>query len=139
MRMIVNALITKGKLGVLAVALLFALPGAGQQLTNGKLALSVSAEQGTYQVAMPHGESIVTSRVAAEVDGHWLRSNDYPHRDASPSQYSDALGTGHQVTVTCSGLAGQPDLIYVVQLYDQNPYGTLHVRVRNTTGKQITV
>jgi alpha-galactosidase len=139
MRMIVNALITKGKLGVLAVALLFALPGAGQQLTNGKLALSVSAEQGTYQVAMPHGESIVTSRVAAEVDGHWLRSNDYPHRDASPSQFSDALGTGHQVTVTCSGLAGQPDLIYVVQLYDQNPYGTLQVRVRNTTGKQITV
>ena len=139
MRMIVNAFITKGKLGVLAVALLFALPGSGQQLTNDRLSLSVQAQQGTYHVAMANGQSIFTSRVAAEVDSHWLRSNDYPHCDASPSQFSDALGTGHQVTVSCSGLAGQPDLIYVLQLYDQNPYGALQVRVHNATGKQITV
>jgi hypothetical protein len=29
--------------------------------------------------------------------------------------------------------------MYVVQLYDQNPYGTLQVTVRNTTGNEVTV
>jgi len=134
-----DALVSERKVLLLAVMLLFALPGAGQQLTTDKLSLSVSAEHGTYQIAMPHGESILTSRVAAQIDHRWLRSSDYSRCHSTPSQFSDALGAGHQVTVTCSGLPGQPDLIYVVQLYDQNPYGALQVRVRNTTGKQITL
>jgi len=133
-----DAFITKG-VAVLAVVFMIALPAAGQQLTNDKLSVSVEAQEGSYHVALAHGESIFTSRMAAEVDGHWLRSNDYPHCDASSSQFSDALGTGRQVTTTCSGLAGQADLIYVVQLYDQAAYGALQVRLRNTTGKQITV
>jgi alpha-galactosidase len=57
----------------------------------------------------------------------------------SESPFSDALGSGRQLTVTCSGLRGSPDLIYVLQLYTQNPYGTIQVRIRNGTGKATSV
>ncbi|MCF7643601.1 melibiase, partial [Acinetobacter johnsonii] len=55
------------------------------------------------------------------------------------SAFHDALGSGKQITLTCSGLAGQPDLIFVAQMYEQKPYGALQVRVRNTSGKEVTV
>ena len=58
---------------------------------------------------------------------------------ASESTFNDELGSGRQVTVTCSGLDGKPELVYVLQLYDQRPYGTVQVQVRNTTGKEVTV
>ena len=57
----------------------------------------------------------------------------------SESTFSDGLGSGRQVTVTCSGLEGKPDLVYIVQLYDQRPYGTVQVKVHNSTEKAITV
>ena len=73
------------------------------------------------------------------VDHTWLRSGSYPSHSVSESPFSDALGSGRQLTVTCSGLSGSPDLIYVLQLYTQNPYGTIQVRVRNGTGKATSV
>jgi hypothetical protein len=57
----------------------------------------------------------------------------------SESTFSDELGSGRAMTVTNSGLQGKADLIYVVQLYDQSPYGTLQATVRNSTGKEVTV
>ena len=61
-------------------------------------------------------------------------------RIRSPSRHSATrLAPVRQLTVTCSGLSGSPDLIYVLQLYTQNPYGTIQVRVRNGTGKATSV
>jgi hypothetical protein len=129
----------KTRLAVIAGALTMALPCAGQQLANDKLSLTINVENGSYQLAVPGGAAIVNARVGAEVDHRWLRSSDYPRRVASQSQFHDALGSGREVTVTCSGLQGQPDLIYAVQVYEQNPYGTVQVRVHNITGKRISV
>ena len=75
---------------------------------------------------------------------HWSTTRgcvpgSYPSHSVSESPFSDALGSGRQLTVTCSGLRGSPDLIYVLQLYTQNPYGTIQVRVRNGTGKATSV
>jgi hypothetical protein len=77
--------------------------------------------------------------VAAQVDHQWLRSSDYPRHQASESTFEDDLGPGREVTVTCSGLDGKPDLIYVLQLYKQRPYGTVQVKVQNSSGKEVTV
>jgi len=77
--------------------------------------------------------------VAAEVDHQWLRSSDYPRHQASESTFEDDLGSGRQATVTCSGLDGKPDLVYVLQLYKQHPYGTIQVKVHNSGGKEATV
>ena len=126
-------------LGIIAGTLMLALPCTAQQLTNSKLSLTVNAKDGSYQLALPGGQSVLKARVGAQIDHEWVRSSDYPQHQAGESAFSDALGAGRQVTVTCSGLEGKPDLVYMVQLYDQNPYGTIQVKVHNGTGKVVTV
>jgi|HubBroStandDraft_1064217.scaffolds.fasta_scaffold11707_2 alpha-galactosidase len=110
-----------------------------QQLTNDKLSLTVNAQAGSYQLAVRGGQPVFTSRVAAQVDHQWLRSTDYPRQQASESAFTDELGSGRAVTVTCTGLEGKPDLVFAVQLYSQRPYATIQVTVQNTTGKEATV
>ncbi len=126
-------------IAIIAAALMGITPCAAQQLTNDKLSLGVNAKEGTYQLAVRGGQPIFTSRVAAQVDHGWLRSTDYPRHQASESTFGDELGSGRAITVTNSGLPGKADLIYIVQLYDQNPYATLQVTVRNSTEKEVTV
>ena len=124
---------------VIAGTLMMAAPCAAQQLTNDKLSLTVKAQDGSYQLAVPGGRPILSSRVGAQVNHQWLRSSEYPHHDASESTFADELGPGHAVTVICTGLEGKADLVYVLRLYDQRPYATVQVIVRNTTGKEVTV
>jgi len=110
-----------------------------QQLTNDELSLTVNAQEGSYQLSLHDGQPVLRSRVAAEVGHQWLRSSDYPRRQAAESTFEDDLGPGHQITVTCSGLDGKPDLVYVLQLYKQRPYGTVEVKVQNNSGREVTV
>ena len=124
---------------IITGALIAAATCAAQQLKNDKLSLSVNTRDGSYQLSVPGGPPILTSRVAAQVNHLWLRSSEYPHRQASESTFSDEIGSGRAVTVTCGGLEGKADLIYVVQLYDQLSYATVQVKVRNSTGKRVTV
>jgi alpha-galactosidase len=123
----------------IAAALILAVPCAGQQLTNDELSLTVNSQAGSYQLSGRSGQRVFTSRVAAKVNQEWLRSTAYPHHQASESTFNDELGSGRAVNVVCSGLQGKADLVYVVQLYDQRPYATVQVTIRNTTGKKITV
>jgi hypothetical protein len=116
-----------------------ALPCVAQQLTNDELSLTVNAQEGSYQLSLHDGQPVLRSRVAAQVDHQWLRSSDYPRHQASESTFKDDLGPGREVTVTCSGLDGKPDLVYVLQLYKQRPYGTVQVKVQNSAGKEVTV
>ena len=110
-----------------------------QQLTNGSLVVTVNSKDGSYQFGPAGGQSALQASTSAMVDHTWLRPGSYPSHSASESPFSDALGSGRQLTVTYSGLSGSPDLIYVLQLYTQNPYGTIQVRVRNGTGKATSV
>jgi hypothetical protein len=132
-------LLCKVGAAIITGALPVALPGAAPQLTNDKLSLTVDAQAGSYQLRVRGGQPIFTSGVAAQVDHQWLRSSEYPHHQASESPFSDELGSGRAVTVTCTGLEGKADLVYVVQLYDQRPYATVQVTVRNMTGKVVAV
>jgi len=142
-------------LAVTAGMLMAALPCVAQQLTNDTLSVTVNAQEGSYQLsfqAKPQnnqqdsqhndqhtGQPVLKARVAAEIDHQWVRSSDYPRRQASDSSFEDDLGSGRQVTVTCSGLDGKPDLVYVLQLYKQRPYGTVQVKVHNSVGKEVSV
>ena len=110
-----------------------------QQLANDQLSLTVNAKSGSYQLSMHGGQPVFSSRVAAQVDHQWLGSSDYPRHTASESTFEDDLGPGRQVIVACSGLDGKPDLVYVLQIYQQRPYGTVQVKVQNTAGKEVTV
>ncbi len=126
-------------LAIIAGTLIVALPCVAQQLTNDELSLTVNAQEGSYQLSVHGGPPVLSSRVAAQVDHQWLRPSDYPRHQASESTFEDDLGSGRQVAVTCSGLDGKPDLVYVLQLYKQRPYGTVQVKVQNGAGKEVTV
>jgi hypothetical protein len=126
-------------LAIIAGTLIVALPCVAQQLTNDELFLTVNAQEGSYQLSLHDGQPVLRSRVAAQVDHQWLRSSDYPRHQAAESTFDDDLGPGREVTVTCSGLDGKPDLVYVLQLYKQRPYGTVQVKVQNSAGQEVTV
>ena len=126
-------------LAITAGSLMVGLPCVAQQLTNNELSLTVNAQEGSYQLSLHGGQPVLKSRVAAQVDHQWLRSSDYPRHQASESAFEDDLGSGRQVTVTCSGLDGKPDLVYVLQLYKQRPYGTVQVKLQNSAGKEVAV
>ncbi len=135
------------RIGLAVTAGMLALPCVAQQLTNDALSVAVNAQEGMYQLSFHDdmhdgqhdGQAVLKSRVAVEVDHQWLRSNDYPRHQASESGFEDDLGSGRQITVTCSGLDGKPDLVYVLQLYKERPYGTVQVKVQNSAGKEVTV
>ncbi len=128
---------------ITTIALAFLLLGAArcpaQQLTNGTLTVAVNRQDGSYEFGPLGGQSVLQAGIGALVDHQWLRSSSYPSHSVSESPFSDPLGSGRQLTVTCSGLRGSPDLIYVLQLYSQNPYGTVQVRVRNETREAASV
>src|ERR1700683_4768538 len=123
----------------IAALALIPLPSSAQQLTNNTLSVTVNREDGSYQFGPVGGQSVLQASVGAMADHTWLRSGSYPSHSISESPFSDALGPGKQLTVTCTGLSGSPDLVYAVQLYTQNPYGTVRVWVKNKTGKAISV
>jgi alpha-galactosidase len=119
--------------------LFFIAPCGAQQLGNDMLSVSVDTKDGTYRLAVPGGQPIFTSRVAAQVNHEWLRPTDYPHHAALESKFADDLGSGRAITVTNSGLPGKADVILVIQLYDQAPSAALQVSVQNTTEKTLTI
>jgi alpha-galactosidase len=135
----IYGLLCKVESAIIAGTVVVAMPCAAQQLTNDKLSLTVNAQDGSYQLVVRGRQPMFTSRVAAQVNHLWLRSSEYPRHQSSESTFTDELGSGRAVTVTCGGLEGKADLVYVVQLYDQRLYATIQVAVRNTTDKEVTV
>jgi hypothetical protein len=123
----------------IAALTLGAVPCSAQQLTNGTLSVAVNRQDESYQLGPIGSQPALQASIGALVDHTWLHPGSYPSHSVSESQFGDALGSGRQLTVTCSGLRGSPDLIYVVQLYTQNPYGTIQVQVRNQTTKATSV
>ncbi len=138
-----------GVRGIHALALAAAMilagvtPGAAQQTSsihNEQLTVSVNTHDGSYSIrAKGLEQSVLVARVGAEIDRQWVRSNEYPKQLAEESGFQDELGSGHAIRITYSGLAGKPDLVTVLRLYDQHAFGDVEVTVRNTTGKALSV
>ena len=124
---------------IMAWLMLATVSCSAQQLTNGSLSVTVNKLDGSYQFGLVGDPSTLQASVGAQVDHKWLRAGSYPSHSVSEAPFSDALGSGRQLTVTCSGLRSSPDLIYLLQLYTENPYGTVQVRVRNGTSKATSV
>lgn len=118
----------------------WASAGVAETLQNGALTINLRSQDGAYEIrAQGLSESVMMSLVAAEVDHRWLRSIDYPRRRTQLTSFEDALGHGQMLTTAFSGLPHAPDLIRILRLYDKLPYGDVIVRVRNGTGKTVTV
>lgn len=117
--------------------------GAGQQtasIRNEKLTVTASLHDGSYAIwAKGLEQPVLVAHVGAEINHAWVRSNEYPKQHAEESTFRDDLGSGHAIKINFSGLSGKPDLVCVLRVYDQHPYGDVEVTVRNTTGKSLNV
>ena len=103
--------------------------------------LSVTVNpRGVYSISVA-GEAhpTIVSAVAAEVDGRWVRTTDYPRCEAESSQTRGYLGQATQWQVTCSGLQGQPNLTYRLRVYAARPFADLRATVVNASGKPVNV
>ncbi|HEV2272097.1 MAG TPA: alpha-galactosidase [Steroidobacteraceae bacterium] len=103
------------------------------------LSAAVNA-RGVYSIGEPAGtHPTIVSAVAAEVDGRWVRTTDYPHCVVRSSQTRGYLGQATQWQVACSGLQGQPNLTYRLRVYATRPFADLRASVVNSSGKPINV
>ncbi len=125
----------------LIIGCAFAAPiQAAVSLHNSQLTVSINSQDGSYAIrANTLQGPVLTANVGAEVDHRWLRSSDYPHHAAAESACQDALGAGRQATLTFTGLSSEPDLVCILRLYNEHPYGTVQVEVVNHTAKSVSV
>jgi hypothetical protein len=87
--------------GVIIAALtLGAMRCPAQQLTNGNLFVTVNSQDGSYQFGPAGSQPALQASTGALVDHTWLRPGSYPSHSVSESSFSDALGSGRQLTVT---------------------------------------
>ena len=104
------------------------------------LKVNVNSSDGKYTIAMPGSAPYaLRAGIGAQVDGRWLHASDYPQPAITHSEVQGFLGEAIDWQVTYSGLHGQPDLIYHLRAYSNEPFGDIQVTVRNTTGKPIHV
>jgi hypothetical protein len=95
---------------------------------------------GSYSIEAPGIRGpVIRAGVEAMVDSLVLSSTAYPRHTVEISQSTDELGSGSTLTVTHTGLAGRPDLVCVVRVMREQPWGEITVRVHNTTDRAISV
>jgi hypothetical protein len=129
---------------VLVVSFVLVLPNflsaVDVSFRNQLLSVTVRSQDGSYDIREEGAaRPVIRAIVGAEIDHHWVKSNKYPKHEITQSTFEDALGRGQQLTVTATGLAYRPDLVYVVRLYDALPFGDVEVEVQNQTAKSVTV
>lgn len=113
---------------------------AAVSLRNSSLSVAVNPQDGSYEIkASGSPASVLEARVGAMVNHKWIQSSDYPHHEEAQESFQDALGAGQQATITFTGLDSEPDLVCVLDLYDDLPYGTIEVKVVNHTSKNVSV
>jgi alpha-galactosidase len=103
------------------------------------ITMSVDAH-GTYRLGLEGGAApALIAGVAAQVDGRWLHSRDYPSCRITRSAGEGALGPATVWDVTCSGLAAAPDLAYRLRVYRAQEFADLTATVRNTSSRPVEV
>lgn len=129
---------------IFVLAALFSVcPVSGEtvpQLQNRWLTVSVRPSDGSFEIhsaGLP--DSVLTARVGAEIDHHWILSTDYPSHQVATSSFQDALGEGRQLDVTFAGRSGNPGLKYTLQLYNDRPYGKVQVQIDNAGHDPISI
>ncbi|MFZ1944685.1 MAG: alpha-galactosidase [Acidobacteriaceae bacterium] len=124
--------------GVLSVSCFLAPTNA--QAQNQALLVQIDPADGTYEIGAAGANAFgFHAGIAAQVNGQWLQSKNYPKHATVESTVPDDLGTAHEWAVTFSGLTSQPDLVYRLRAYPDKPFADIQVMVRNTTGRQINV
>lgn len=116
-----------------------AKPSFSDSIRGGDLSVEIFND-GSYALRSKVIPGVVLrSGIEVEVTEATLRSSAYPRHLSSIAPFRDEFGSGHAITVTHTGLPAAPDLICVMRLYDDQPWGDLLVSVHNTTSQPIEV
>ena len=121
----------------------FAVAASGSQapttqIEDSAVLVFANAKTGAYTLREKNGPAHLTADVAAKVNGRWLSSTDYPKHSVSSLAAADGDQTP-RLTVTHSGLAGEPDLVCAVRLHSDPSYAEITVTVHNTTRQPVEV
>lgn len=109
-------------------------------LHNQQEAVVVHSHDGSYEIVDDiHHQLLIHARVGAVVNHKWIRPGDYPAHEIKEGSFTDALGSGRKVEVICKGISSLPDLIYIIRLYDNLPWGDIQVTLQNQTAQSATV
>jgi len=116
-------------------------PAAASQAQPASQSLLVSVDaHGTYRLGLQDVSTpTLISGVAAEVDGRWLHTRDYPACRVARSTGRGPLGPAAVWDVTCSGLKAAPELTYRLRVYAGSPFGDLTATVRNSGSQPVQV
>jgi hypothetical protein len=121
---------------------------AGQSRTEGRVLGSIkgkgvsveSNSDGSYSLVQTGNPGpLMRSDVEADVDSEILRSTEFPDHRTVQSDFHDEFGSGSVLTVTHTGLQGKPDLVCTFRVYHDQLWGDFEVKVKNSTGRAITV
>jgi len=109
-------------------------------ISNNQISISVRQRDGVYEVSANSPQhTVMRSLVATQIGRRWMKSTEYPRHDVRHSEFEDALGHGQQLSVSSTGLPNRPDLICVLRVYDELPFGYVEVQVNNATPRTIEV
>jgi len=108
------------------------------QIENSELLIRADGATGQYTLQERTGAAQFTAGIAAKVNGRWLHSSDYPKHSLRSSPGATAADDS-ELTITNTGLAGNPDLICSLRLYSRPARAEIQIEVRNTTPKQLEV
>jgi alpha-galactosidase len=106
------------------------------------LQVNVDAQNGSYTIGASTkatGHAVLHAGIAVQLDGRWVKSDEYPRHAVTNSTVSDDLGQAKEWVVTFSGLSGEPDLIYHLRAYADRPFADIQVTVRNSTPQPVRV
>jgi alpha-galactosidase len=103
-----------------------------------RLSVSVAADHCSYVIGV-EGQPVLRSGIAAEVDGQWLDSEDYPLCKVSESDITGDLGPAHQWRVEYLATSGKPVLGYLLRAFLDRPYAEVQATVTNNTQRPIKI
>jgi alpha-galactosidase len=127
---------------VLTISLVFSTDAQSADFSarNEHLSCIIRDSDGSYSIySKKLARPIIRGIVGAEINHRWVKSPDYPRHEVAQSEFHDVLGHGRQFTVVSSGLARQPDLKYVLRLYDGSAFADIQVELINRTTATINV
>lgn len=114
--------------------------GPGTTPDSQGLRVTVEPATGKYSIGqLGNASDVLKATIAAKVDGHWLHADDYPKHTIAESTVQGSLGIAHEWSVRHSGLAGAPELLYVLNSYANVPFGEIQVQVVNSSPRTIHV
>ncbi|MGH8316477.1 MAG: alpha-galactosidase [Steroidobacteraceae bacterium] len=129
----------RASLAALCSGLLLSMPALQACAQAAPLRVTVNA-RGVYSIGESNAtQPTIISAVAAQIDGRWVRTTDYPRCEVDRSQTQGYLGQATEWQVTCSGLRGQPNLLYRLRVYASRPFADLSAAVVNSTERPVNV